>query len=59
MEECVKDINFKVETSELAKKSVLDLIYKKRCDRDSLVKELKITPSDLKIRIRKELNEYR
>lgn len=59
MAECENEFNLTAEAPETIEKRALDFICKKGYSRDALIKELKLNPSDLKIRIRKELNEYR
>ena len=59
MGEIVKEFNLSDDASELIESRALDLICKKGYSRDALEKELKMNPSDLKVRIRKELSKYR
>ena len=59
MTECENDVNLTAEAPETIEKRALNLVCKKRYSRDALIKELMLNPSDIKIRIRKELLKYR
>lgn len=59
MKEVENEDNLIVKIFGVTESKVLDLVCKKGYNREELTKELKLNSSDLKIRIRNELNKYR